>query len=386
MTQCVVTGDDSSAHEERPVRKIPPQTIIGGLALGVIALACGWTLYANLAASRGDAVLVAPPVLVKVEAPAAVFYLDPVLLDPRRAIGFKPRSFAESAPRPAEFRFVARAPAPNEVAVTENAAPQQPAIPTVQSVPLPTPRPADLGLLTQLAKPSLLTQRHKANDPFEKLFGTPETTGSILAYAAPHGPDGGVADDKRGLSLGRTPANDGQTAIYDITAGMVYLPDGTKLEAHSGLGPKMDDPRHVNVRMHGATPPHVYDLIPREALFHGVQALRLIPVGGPEAIFGRAGLLTHTYLLGPRGDSNGCISFKDYDTFLQAYLNGKVKRMVVVASLDDPQISAGTWERARTTSTVRRERTATAASSGERSTPAAWARDRTAAAPFARVD
>ena len=42
----------------------------------------------------------------------------------------------------------------------------------------------------------------------------------------------------------------------------------------------MDDPRHVNVRMHGATPPHVYDLIPREALFHGVQALRLIPVGG----------------------------------------------------------------------------------------------------------
>jgi len=77
---------------------------------------------------------------------------------------------------------------------------------------------------------------------------------------------------------------------------------------------------------------------------------------------------------------------KDYDTFLQAYLNGKVKRMVVVASLDDPQISAGTWERARTTSTVRRERTATAASSGERSTPAAWARDRTAAAPFARVD
>ena len=50
----------------------------------------------------------------------------------------------------------------------------------------------------------------------------------------------------------------------------------------------MDDPRHVHVRMHGATPPHVYDLIPREALFHGVQALRLIPAaararfsGGP---------------------------------------------------------------------------------------------------------
>ena len=99
MTQCVVADDDSSVHEdERPVRKIPPQTVIGAMALGVIALACGWTLYANLAASRGDAVLVAPPVLVKVEAPAVVFYLDPVLLDPRRAIGFAPR---EPRPSPA---------------------------------------------------------------------------------------------------------------------------------------------------------------------------------------------------------------------------------------------------------------------------------------------
>jgi hypothetical protein len=89
--------------------------------------------------------------------------------------------------------------------------------------------------------------------------------------------------------------------------------------------------------MHGATPPHVYDLTPREALFHGVEALRMHPVGGAQAIHGRTGLLTHTYLLGPNGDSNGCISFKDYDTFLRAYKAGKVKRIVVVASIDDPQ-------------------------------------------------
>ena len=32
------------------------------------------------------------------------------------------------------------------------------------------------------------------------------------------------------------------TAVYDISAHMVYLPDGTKLEAHSGLGSDLDDP------------------------------------------------------------------------------------------------------------------------------------------------
>jgi type VI secretion system (T6SS) effector TldE1-like protein len=114
----------------------------------------------------------------------------------------------------------------------------------------------------------------------------------------------------------------------------VYLPNGTKLEAHSGLGSELDDPRSAKIRMRGVTPPHLYDLKPREALFHGVAALRLNPIGGEEAIFGRAGLLAHTYMLGPNGDSNGCVSFKDYEAFLRAYRNGEVKRLAVVAKLD----------------------------------------------------
>ena len=64
-----------------------------------------------------------------------------------------------------------------------------------------------------------------------------------------------------------------------------------------------------------------------------MQALRLNPVGEGD-MFGRNGLLAHSYMLGPRGDSNGCVSFKDYDAFLKAYQNGQVKRLAVVARLD----------------------------------------------------
>lgn len=139
------------------------------------------------------------------------------------------------------------------------------------------------------------------------------------------------------LSPSQKPASldayDRFTAVYDLTAHTVYLPDGRRLEAHSGLGSIKDDPTHVEEKDRGATPPHVYDLTLREDLFHGVQALRLNPVGGSDSIFGRAGLLAHTYMLGPNGDSNGCVSFKDYDAFLQAFQNGVVKRLAVVAGL-----------------------------------------------------
>ena len=168
---------------------------------------------------------------------------------------------------------------------------------------------------------------------FEKILGKQpdQQPSSTLAFAPP---DGGVLSDGESLTTGRTPLIDEFTAVYDISAATVYLPDGTKLEAHSGLGPMKDNPQHADKRMRGVTPPHVYDLKLREALFHGVRAIRLNPIGGDRAIFGRNGILAHTYMLGPRGDSNGCVSFKDYNTFLQAYLRGDIKRMAVVARLD----------------------------------------------------
>jgi hypothetical protein len=126
-----------------------------------------------------------------------------------------------------------------------------------------------------------------------------------------------------------------KTAIYDISARKVYLPDGRALEAHSGLGAKRDDPRFVHVKMQGATPPNVYDLTLRESLFHGVRALRLNPVAGSK-MHGRDGILAHTYMLGPSGQSNGCVSFRNYPVFLQAYLKGDVKRLIVVSRLAGP--------------------------------------------------
>src|SRR5260370_256613 len=89
---------------------------------------------------------------------------------------------------------------------------------------------------------------------------------------------------------------DGLTAVYDISAHTVYLPDGMRLEAHSGLGDRLDDPRYVDERDRGATPPGVYQLTLRESLFHGVQALRLNPVGGGFT-FNRVGLLAHPDML-----------------------------------------------------------------------------------------
>jgi hypothetical protein len=118
-----------------------------------------------------------------------------------------------------------------------------------------------------------------------------------------------------------------KTAYYDITAKIVYMPGGERLEAHSGLGRYMD------------TPPNTYRLRERERLFHGVRAIRLIPED-EKAMYGRDGILAHTYMLGSSGQSNGCVSLKYYDKFLQAFLRGEVERLVVVVKMDKPPVFA----------------------------------------------
>ncbi|CCE01875.1 conserved hypothetical protein [Bradyrhizobium sp. STM 3809] len=190
-----------------------------------------------------------------------------------------------------------------------------------------------LRAMTERAKAAVMSIAGERHSIQEKLWGKPENQdGGLLAYAS--------ADSNITASITKDPTRGGRppydlsTAVYDISAKAVYLPDGTKLEAHSGLGDNLDDPRSEKVKMRGVTPPHIYELKPREALFHGVPALRLNPIGGEEAIHGRNGLLAHTFMLGPNGDSNGCVSFRDYYAFLDAYKNKGIRKLAVLARIE----------------------------------------------------
>jgi hypothetical protein len=286
--------------------------------------------------------------------------VDPRFFDPRPSLDAAALRFGQN-PAPAGFRMAALpATAPVPVSAPPQAAPAITLAERAPAVPLPAPRPAGLDAPEDVAprpdtprlaerRPSRRSRMAAAapapvdNRSFiEKLFGLEAAPGPALAYAALQTGPLQTAPGPR-LTPSPTPGATAGTAVYDISARKVYLPNGETLEAHSGLGPALDDPRAAHIRMRGPTPPHVYDLTEREALFHGVRALRLNPVGGSGAIFGRAGLLAHTYMLGPNGDSNGCVSFKDYDRFLQAYLRGEVRRLVVVSGRGDsvPSFAGG---------------------------------------------
>lgn len=185
------------------------------------------------------------------------------------------------------------------------------------SVPLPRPHPAQhdialapVGQIGPQVAPQVATATPPPAPPADKRAAPQEAHNKSLSLPAP----------------------DSRTAVYDIAAHTVYLPNGDRLEAHSGLGDKLDDPRYVHVRMRGPTPPNVYELALREEPFHGVRAIRLNPVDDGK-MFGRDGMLAHTYMLGANGQSNGCVSFRDYRKFLSAFLKGEVDRLVVVANL-----------------------------------------------------
>lgn len=212
-------------------------------------------------------------------------------------------------------------PAPVAVAAADGAQPFDLVLtPEEDSVPLPMARPD--GLIGKPAPAAKGSQRG----------GEP-----ALAYAQPNSPIEDDQDDAvpRYDKPVFSPKLRAGVAIYDIENSTVYLPNGERLEAHSGLGKMRDNPRYANKKMRGPTPPHTYALTVRESLFHGVEALRLTPLEGSDAIYDRVGLLAHTYMLGKNGDSNGCVSFKDYKRFLAAYKRGDIRQLVVVPRLNN---------------------------------------------------
>jgi len=328
--------DTTTNDEPAPTpRRAVAQKIVGGLGLAWITLACGWTLSTNLMGPQAEVAEPGESIVMKTTAapPAANHYVE--LFDRTYSLGYPAGTFSAEAPATSTQFALATAPDDDKVESQHVVTVTPPAMTKqlAEAVPLPVARPADMRLspsvsppLPQAAKAATLASTgNEQPSILQKLFGKVQPESPMLAYAPA---DGGLSHD--GAVKG---AVDQYTAVYDISAHVVYMPDGSKLEAHSGLGSRLDDPRYVNERMRGATPPHLYDLSLRESLFHGVQALRLKPVGGEDAIYGRSGLLAHTFMLGPNGDSNGCVSFKNYDAFLQAFHAQKVKRLMVVAKL-----------------------------------------------------
>ena len=380
-------------NRRKPSRKTISQNLLGSVAVATLVLGCAWTVYTNVfgasvyptvsGAAYEAPVVKTPAVAARTVQPAfnEIFasleqrpLVTPAPENVANSLMFNER-FAASAPQgelprsvasaPVEATKVAEAPpsgqTPKAIAAAKPAETAKPKIATpATKLALNTPAATSKEIEAKTAEARTaddktakssgssirdMAQRAKAavmsiasgekQNMVEKLWGKQPAGGGLLAYASADASVTGSIIDTRSQNpmMGGSPPYDRQTAVYDISAKMVYLPDGTRLEAHSGLGSKMDDVRSSHVRMQGVTPPHIYELKPREALFHGVPALRLTPIGGEDKIYGRDGLLAHTYMLGPSGQSNGCVSFKDYYAFLDAYKNKGIRRLAVLAKV-----------------------------------------------------
>ena len=346
------------------MRLAAPSDMFGG------ALAANNPAFAPEAA-RGDKLAVAaPPAATEVvprpqskPRPEAIASVPLPHARPMQFAEVEARLQAERKPDIARVASVPAAPSPRIAAALPHPAQNAQATYTLASADpaspglLAEPRhaqsgAANYGLASGATVPSsgVLEQTPRHQHGSEAIYSlasadvvAPQTTGSIgaatnavaaIAPAVP-APVAKPAGPALAYASPDMPMRDNHTAIYDIVAHTVYMPDGERLEAHSGLGHMLDDPHYASAKARGPTPPNVYDLTLRDGLFHGVQALRLNPVTGSK-MYGRDGILAHTYMLGPSGASFGCVSFKHYDSFLQAFRRGEVNRILVVPHLQEP--------------------------------------------------
>src|SRR5947207_8294371 len=373
------TGSLTARKPKNSSRKAIPRRLFGGIALACLVLGCGWAVYSNILsasvyptlgnAGYDEPVIRRPPMVATrsvtqavedafaalhetapvIEEPATVASITPFMFNERFAAS-QPQAVASAVP-PEPVTAPSQQPAPPKLAEAPKAvsasklaeAPRPKQVAPAQvamNVPPPAAPPSEktagdsIRDMAQRAKAAVMSiASGERTSITEKLWGKQER--GLMSFASADASiTGSIGKEQNPALGGSSPPYDRSTAVYDISAHTVYLPDGSKLEAHSGLGSKLDDPSSAKIRMHGVTPPHIYELTPREALFHGVPALRLNPIGGEDTIYGRSGLLAHSFMLGPNGDSNGCVSFRDYNAFLNAYRNQGIKKLAVVARID----------------------------------------------------
>src|SRR4051794_31132152 len=117
MTYSAAARYDVTIQNSQPqARKSVPQNLLGGIALAGVALACGWILYANRAASRGEGefgptrveLVAARPTVSEAPAEPALpptSVVDAALLYSTRPVGFAPKTFGQSVPLRSTLQF-----------------------------------------------------------------------------------------------------------------------------------------------------------------------------------------------------------------------------------------------------------------------------------------
>ena len=335
----------SPSHTPAPVRKPAPRSARSGwantvlltlAAIGLAGIAAAWLTSPDLSA-------LASAVPGKAERPSFADRFASVpkatsnaLLQPlKRLVMAKADLELSTTPDALASRWPQQdlrpAIADDTPVATPNVGTTSPAVLSSSAIPLPRSRPAAADQPAQSSQALALATTAPVTT--EAIPGRPAERSMLQKFSD-------LVKTRVALTtlgLGKAPdlaalGYDNETAVYDITAHAVYLPNGTVMEAHSGMGSLRDDPEHVNIPNTGATPPATYSLKPRETSFHGVAALRMTPVEGSD-IGGRSGLLVHSYMLGVNGDSNGCISVRDFDRFRKAYDEGQFTHIAVVPSV-----------------------------------------------------
>ena len=321
MSTSISACYDFADHTPRNFRRqsIVTHNLLGSAAIACLVVGCAWTVYNNIFAAGVYPSAGNFDVAVIRHVPAPV---RTALAAPDSSVVFESRwaSPAPATEKGSSFsfddRFAAAAPqsiaaAPQAVPATQSVAsateavspPQKPerqiaALAPVapplavaperkvaDAVPIPMSRPAEARAshgasvrdMAQRAKAAVMSVASNDKPPapakpptiFERLFGRFESTvassGSALAYAsADASSTGSIGPINQNIaSVGTGALYDRQTAVYDIAAHTVYLPDGTKLEAHSGLGSSLDDPRSAMAEwdkyVHDATSGYDYD-------------------------------------------------------------------------------------------------------------------------------